>query len=76
MQTPVTAASNKNPRFDLTMFNSVLKYFQANGKMIRVADSQRKKASVTGGISFITPLAMMKLPDQISVARTARPIPE
>lgn len=75
MQTPVTVASNKNPKFDLIMCNSVVKYFQANGRMIIVADSQRKKASVTGGISLITPLAMMKLPDQISVASTASPMP-
>lgn len=39
------------------------------------AVSQRKKARVTGGISFITPLATMKLPDQMRVARIASEIP-
>ena len=43
--------------------------------MIIVAQSHLKKASVTGGISWITFRATMKLPDQTIVANTASEIP-
>ena len=34
-----------------------------------------EKASVTGGMTLIIPRAIIKLPDQISVAKTARLMP-
>ena len=75
MLTPVTDASKKNKKCCLTIFISAVKYFHANGAIIIVAVSQRKNESVIGGMSLMTPLAIIKFPDQIRVARTARPMP-
>jgi len=47
----------------------------ANGAIIIEAQSQRKKASATGGISLITLRATIKLPDQTIVANTASAMP-
>lgn len=75
MATPKSEVQKKYALFSLRILYSFRKGFIAKGISITVAIDQRKKARDTGGISLITALATMKLPDHIMQARIAKPIP-
>jgi hypothetical protein len=75
MVTPKRDVQRKYLLFLIMICFSFKKGLIANGISITVAIDQRKKAKVTGGISLITALATIKLPDQIIQARIAKPIP-
>lgn len=55
--------------------HSLRNSFHAIGNIKTVAVAHLKNANVTGGMSWLKALAMMKFPLQIMVARTANAMP-
>lgn len=55
--------------------HSAITFFKAKGERTSTAIVQREKASVTGWMRSLSPLAIMKLPDHMAVAVIAKRMP-